>query len=74
VTRQHVVEEDVANCKQEKQEVCLERDGCPTIPKTICSIITKNVTKDFTDTQVPTFYIVYIKFLLLSLTRGLTFF
>ena len=52
VRRMHVVEDDIANCKQDKLEVCLQRDGCPTVPKTTCTISKQNTTKEYSDTQV----------------------
>jgi len=46
---------------KEKLEVCTQRDGCPTYPKTTCQIKKQNVTKDFSDTQVLIFHFKFLK-------------
>ena len=52
IHRTHVIEDDIANCKQEQQQVCTLRVGCPIYPKTVCSIVKKNNTKAFPETEV----------------------
>ena len=52
IVRTKDVEEDFANCKQTKVEVCTQRSGCPTVPKLSCQLTKRNVTKSYSDTQV----------------------
>ena len=50
--RKHVVSDDYADCKVESLDVCEGQANCPKVSKTTCSIITKNVTKEFPENQV----------------------
>ena len=52
IHRNHVVEDDIANCSQEQHQVCKLRAECPVYPKTVCSISKQNVTKTFPETEV----------------------
>ena len=48
----HVVSEDYADCKVESLEVCQRQGDCPKVPRTTCTIITQNVTKEFPESKV----------------------
>jgi hypothetical protein len=51
-SREHVVADDYAECKVESTDICQRDANCPKVPKTTCSIISKNVTKTFPETKV----------------------
>ena len=46
------VEDDIADCHVDNQEVCSNDASCPKIPKTSCVITRRNVTREFPEYQV----------------------